>query len=68
MQTIDAVRRLNGCDETGVLWNPGPRIAITHYPSRSGTPFVSAIHIGGHVLPKSSGAWIVRFFKEQARP
>ncbi len=68
LQTIEAVRRLNGCEETGTLWNPGPRIVVTYYPSRAGTPFVSGIHLGGHVLPKSSGAWIMRFFKEQARP
>jgi polyhydroxybutyrate depolymerase len=67
-QTMTTIRRLNGCDETGQFWNPGPRIVVTYYPSASGTPFVSAIHIGGHILPKSTGAWVVRFFKEQSRP
>ncbi len=68
LQTIAAIRRLNGCDETGVAWNTGPRMVVTYYPSPTGTPFVSAIHIGGHIVPKSTGAWVVRFFKEQAMP
>ncbi len=68
LQTMETVRQLNGCEQNGTLWNSGPRVVVTYYPSRSGTPFVSAIHTGGHVLPKSSGAWIVRFFKEQSRP
>jgi polyhydroxybutyrate depolymerase len=67
-QTMAAIRRLNGCDETGQVWNPGPKIVVTLYPSPTGTPFVSAIHIGGHILPRSTGAWIVRFFKEQSKP
>jgi polyhydroxybutyrate depolymerase len=67
-ETMAAVRRLNGCEETGQPWNPGPKIVVTYYPSSTGTPFVSAIHIGGHILPKSTGAWVVRFFKEQSRP
>jgi polyhydroxybutyrate depolymerase len=67
-QTIAGIRRLNKCGETGVAWNPGPRIAVTYYDSPSGTPFVSVIHSGGHILPQSTGAWIVRFFKAQVRP
>ncbi|HUE15668.1 MAG TPA: hypothetical protein VMR25_15985 [Planctomycetaceae bacterium] len=67
-ETMAAVRRLNGCEETGQPWNPGPKIVVTYYPSSTGTPFVSAIHIGGHIVPKSTGAWVVRFFKEQSKP
>jgi hypothetical protein len=63
-----AIRRLNGCEETGQPWNRGPKIVLTFYPSPSGTPFVSVIHIGGHILPRSTGAWVVRFFKEQSKP
>jgi polyhydroxybutyrate depolymerase len=68
LKTMAAVRRLNGCEETGHPWNRGPRIVVTFYPSGSGTPLVSAIHVGGHILPRSTGAWVVRFFKEQSKP
>jgi polyhydroxybutyrate depolymerase len=68
LETMAAIRRLNGCEATGRLWNPGPRIVVTYYPSPTGTPFVSAIHVGGHIVPKSTGAWVVRFFKEQSKP
>jgi polyhydroxybutyrate depolymerase len=68
LKTMAAIRRLNGCDEAGQSWNPGPRIVVTYYPSPSRTPFVSVIHIGGHILPRSTGAWVVRFFKEQSKP
>ncbi len=68
LKTMAAIRALNGCEDTGQSWNPGPRIVVTLYPSASGTPFVSAIHTGGHILPRSTGAWVVRFFKEQSKP
>jgi polyhydroxybutyrate depolymerase len=67
-KTMDAVRRLNGCDATGRPWNKNTKVVATFYPSPSGMPFISVIHPGGHTLPKPTGPLIVRFFKEQTKP
>lgn len=62
-RTIDALRKLNGCDE-GQPW--GERCTI--YPSKTGTPVVAYIHPGGHQAPEDAQALIVKFFKEQVKP
>lgn len=59
-RTINFVRKLNGCDAEGKLWDK----CCTLYPSKTGTPFVAFIHPGGHTLPATAPAFIVRFFKE----
>ena len=59
-QAMDAVRKLNGCDPEEKAWGK----SCTLYPSRTGTPFVTFIHPGGHALPASAPALIVKFFKE----
>ncbi len=59
-QTMQAVRRLNGCEETGKEWAKG----CTLYPSATGTPFVAYVHPGGHTLPAEAPELIVKFFKE----
>jgi polyhydroxybutyrate depolymerase len=61
--TMQAVRRINGCRETGEIWAAG----CTLYPSDTGTPFVSFVHPGGHRYPAEAPALIVKFFKEHAR-
>jgi polyhydroxybutyrate depolymerase len=65
--TMEAVRRLNGCQSAGRPWNQGSKVVATLYPSPTGTPFVSVIHPGGHTVPKPTGQLIVRFFKEQVK-
>jgi polyhydroxybutyrate depolymerase len=59
-RTIDAVRKLNGCDAEGKPWDK----YCTLYPSKTGTPMVTFIHPGGHALPAGASAVIVKFFKE----
>ena len=59
-RAMDTVRKLNGCDAEEKAWDK----SCTLYPSRTGTPFVTFIHPGGHALPASAPALIVKFFKE----
>jgi len=54
------VRKVDGCSATGEPWAS----ECTLYPSKSGTPVVTFIHPGGHVVPPSAPALIVKFFKE----
>ena len=62
-QTIEAIRKLNGCDSEG---KPRDKFC-TLYPSKTGTPLVAYIHPGGHALPASAPPIIVEFFKEYLR-
>ena len=62
--TMDALRKLNGCDETGSPWDKW----CTLYPSKSGTPVVTFIHPGDHAFAKEAPPIIVKFFKQHARP
>ncbi len=63
-RTIEQLRKLNGCGE-GTAWEKQPWCQL--YPSESGTPVVACIHPGGHELPPTVPAMIVKFFKEQAQ-
>jgi polyhydroxybutyrate depolymerase len=58
--TMDAVRKLNGCEGDGQEWAKDSKL----YPSKSGTPLVTFIHPGGHGFPAEAPPLIVRFFKE----
>lgn len=58
--SIDAVRQVNGCGETGVPWEK----VCTLYPSASGAPFVTYIQSGGHKFPPDAPALIVKFFRQ----
>jgi len=60
---MDAVRRINGCDEQGTEWAKG----CTLYKSSKGTPFVAFIHSGDHKYPEAAPPLIVRFFQENVR-
>ncbi len=60
-RTIDAIRKINGCGE-GKPW--GER--CTMYPSKGGTPVVTYIHSGDHLLPDEVPPVIVKFFKQYA--
>ncbi len=57
---MEAVRKVNGCSATGEPWAD----ECTLYPSKNGTPVVTFIHPGGHVVPPPAPALIVKFFKE----
>lgn len=65
MATIQAVRVINGCGE-GKAWELDPNCTI--YPSASGNPVVTAIHLGDHGFPRQAPAVIVKFFKSQVKP
>ena len=62
-QTIDEPRKLNGCGK-GKPWGEH----CTLYPSKGGTPVVTYIHSGGHLLPDDVLPVIVKFFKQYAKP
>ena len=57
---MDEVRKLDGCAATGEPWAAD----CTLYPSAKGTPVVTFIHPGGHIVPATAPALIVKFFKE----
>ena len=62
-QTINALRKLNGCEGEGKKEGD----FLTVYPSPKGTPVAAYVHDGGHSPPKDVTAVIVKFFKEQAK-
>ena len=57
---IAAVRKINGCDTDGEPWQG----VGTLYPSKGGTPLVTFIHDGGHMIDPAEPASIVQFFRE----
>ena len=61
---MQAVRRVNGCEDEGKPWASSGDLVGTIYPSKGGTPFVSLIHPGGHKFPPQAPELIVRFFRE----
>jgi polyhydroxybutyrate depolymerase len=61
--TIDALRKLNGCEPTGSQWAKG----CTLYASNTGTPVITFIHPGGHNFPADAPALFVKFFQEHAK-
>jgi len=61
--TIEAVRKLNGCEGDGKKWADG----CTLYESTKGAPVVTFVHGGTHKYPGEAPPLIVRFFKEHAR-
>jgi polyhydroxybutyrate depolymerase len=66
-QTMDAVRKLNGCDADGGPWQKDANPMGTLYPSKTGTPFVALVYPGGHAPPADTPKRIAAFFKEQAK-
>lgn len=60
---ITALRKQNGCADTGESWAD----VCTRYPSTTGTPLVTFIHPGGHQFPKNAPVLIVKFFNEHPR-
>jgi polyhydroxybutyrate depolymerase len=62
--TMEALRKLNGCDQQGTQWDK----LCTLYPSKTGTPVVTMIHSGNHAFIQDAPPMIVKFFKEHAKP
>lgn len=67
-ETMEAVKRLNGCQSEGEPWADDGTLTAIAYPSPGGTPFVAVTYRGAHAFPPGTGALIVRFFKEHAKP
>jgi polyhydroxybutyrate depolymerase len=64
-ESMAKVREINGCKEKPVEWGPGCKL---YQPkSKSGAPFVSYIHPGGHGPPANAFETIIKFFKEHPR-
>ncbi len=61
--TMEALRKLNGCENTGSEWGKW----CTLYPSKIGTPVITLIHPGAHNFPAEAPALVVKFFKEHAK-
>jgi polyhydroxybutyrate depolymerase len=66
-RTMDAVRKLNGCEPEGKPWAKAGALVGTLYPSQTATPFVSVIHPGTHTFPDEAPELIIKFFKENAK-
>ena len=64
--TIEALRKLNGCDETGTPWEN--QTGCTVYKSKTSTPVVTLISDGTHAYNPDAPPAIVKFFKQHARP
>jgi polyhydroxybutyrate depolymerase len=67
LRTIEAIRKLNRCDETGSPWGKSGDLTGTIYPSPDETPVVTLISPGGHRFPPEAPALITRFLKEHVR-
>lgn len=65
--TIDAVRKLNGCESEGKPWQKDADPTGTLYESKSGTPLVTYIYPGGHTYPTDGAKRVAAFFKEHAK-
>jgi polyhydroxybutyrate depolymerase len=61
--SIDAAKKLNGCEEDGKDWDKGCLV----YASSKDAPVVVFSHPGGHEYPAEAPALMVKFFKEHAR-
>ncbi len=65
--TMERVRKLDGCDAEGKPWTKVGSLVGTEYASKTGTPFVSLIHPGTHKFPEDAPPLIVKFFKEHSK-
>ncbi len=67
-QTMEAVRKVNGCAADGKEWAAAGKLVGTVFPSKGGTPFVAAVHPGGHPFPAADAPkLIVKFFQEHPK-
>ncbi len=66
-QTMEFVRRLNGCAAEGKPWAAAGNLIGTLYPSSSGAHFVSLISPGNHKFSEDAPGLITKFFKEHSK-
>jgi polyhydroxybutyrate depolymerase len=59
------VRKINGCKDHPVDWGDHGKLYAPK--TKSGAPFISFIHPGGHGAPPHSFEEIIKFFKENPR-
>lgn len=67
--TMDAVRKLNGCEADVKPWDKSAAPPGTLYPAKEkdGAPLVALIYPGGHTFPADAPKRIAAFFKEHAK-
>ncbi len=58
---MEVVKGINGCDAAGVPWKGG---AGTLFASKGGTPLVTYVYPGGHMMVPEEAPLIVMFFRE----
>jgi polyhydroxybutyrate depolymerase len=61
-EAMEKVREINGCVDRPIRW--APRCELYEPKKKSGAPYVSYIHPGGHSVPREAIELIVKFFKE----
>lgn len=61
--TMDAVRKLNGCEAEGKPDGKG----LVVFASKTGTPLIEYVYDGGHAPPADAFEKIAAFFKEQTK-
>jgi len=66
-RTMDALKRLNQCDEQGTEWQKSGELVATRFASPAGTPVITVISPGTHKFPTEAPAVIVKFFQETPR-
>lgn len=65
--TMEAVKKLNGCEAEGKPWQKDADPPGTLYPSKDGTPLVTLVYPGGHAYPADAPKRIALFFKEHSK-
>ena len=65
MESMKTVRRINGCKAQPVDWGEVGKLYAPK--TKSGAPFISIIHPGGHGAPPHTFEAIIKFFKEHPR-
>ena len=67
-RTMDVIRKINGCGETGKPWDKSGTLTGTEYPSTAGSPLVTLIYPGPHRFPSEDAPkLIVKFFQQHRR-
>jgi len=64
---IEALKRINKCDEKGQPWGRAGNLVGTEYKSSQKTPLVTLISPGNHKFPSEAPPLIVKFFKSHAK-
>lgn len=65
-KAMEAERTLNRSDSKGKEWAKAGNVTATLYPSKAGTPYITAIFPGPHAFPSEAVELVVKFFKSYA--